>query len=173
MILILQLTPAGTAPGFSELVWQQQAMQIDSELKAKGDTQLASDWEAFYPGFHRQHPQYSPTQVLSVFVGTEATHGIGSAIAQVGSLEGQVPGAAAKGAESIYANPLVAIGTFFGNLMNPHTWLRVAEVLAGMMILYVALKASMTPGGAPAATKKTGGSMKDAGKYIAKKAIFK
>ena len=172
MILVLQLAPAGTTQ-FNELLWQQQAQQITSELQAKKDTQLASDWQSFYPAFHRQHPNYSPSQVLSVFVGVEASHGIGSAVTQAGSLLGQIPGAAAKGAESVYANPLTAIGTFFGNLMNPKTWLRVAEVLAGVMILYVALKASMTPGGVPQASKKTGGSLKGAAEYVGKKVIFK
>jgi hypothetical protein len=148
-------------------------MQITSELQAKGDTQLASDWQGFYPGFHRQHPAYSPSQVLSAFVGVEAAQGIGSAVGKTGSTLGQIPGAAAKGAESVYANPLTAIGTFFGNLMNPNTWLRVAEVVAGIMILYVALKASMTPGGLPKAGKKTGGTVKDAGKFVAKKVILK
>lgn len=172
MILVLQLTPAGTNQ-FNELLWQQQAQQITKEMLAKGYTQLASDWQSFYPGFHRAHPQYSPSQVLSAFVGTEAAQGIGKAVGQTGSLLGQIPQAAATGAEKVYANPLTAVGTFFGNLMNPHTWLRVAEVLAGMMILYVALKASMTPGGVPVASRKAGGTFKDSGKWIAKKVIFK
>ena len=176
MILVCQLvtgpTPLGANP-LTEALWQGEARQIHAAMIAKGYTQLAADWDAFYPSFHSKYPKYSPSQALSVFVGTEAAQGIAGATAQTGGLLGQIPGAAAKGAENVYANPLTAIGTFFGNLMNPNTWLRVAEVLAGLMILYVALKASMTPGGVPVASRKASHTFKDSSKWVAKKVIFK
>jgi hypothetical protein len=58
-------------------------------------------------------------------------------------------------------------------LTEPATWLRVAEVVAGLTILYVALKAVTTPGGAQVATRKAGSTFKDAGKYVTKKVVFK
>lgn len=48
-----------------------------------------------------------------------------------------VPGVQAPGVPS----GLAAIGGFFSSLGDPHTWLRVAEVLAGLILLAVGLNA--------------------------------
>ena len=42
---------------------------------------------------------------------------------------------------------LNAIGDFFNRLTDSHTWVRVGEVVAGGMLLYLGLKAVVTPAG--------------------------
>lgn len=42
---------------------------------------------------------------------------------------------------------LNAIGDFFGRLTESQTWVRVGEVVAGGLILYLGLKAIVTPAG--------------------------
>lgn len=42
---------------------------------------------------------------------------------------------------------LAAIGDFFHRLTEANTWIRVGEVLAGVLVLYIGLKATVTPGG--------------------------
>jgi hypothetical protein len=152
------------------LLWQQEALQIYNAMLAKHDTQLAAEWKAFYPTFHQEHPQYSPQQVLSAFVGEVVAGGIGSAIGQTGSVLGEVPGAAAKGAENVVAtltNPLDWLkypADFFHRLTEASTWIRVGEFVVGGMLIYVGLKALLTPGQQSAirSTKKAAGGIKGA-----------
>lgn len=164
LTLVLQQLPGPPpAQGFNELLWQQEALLAYNEMIAKGDRVLAAEWKQFYPSFHQQHPQLSVSQVLSVFVGEVAAGGIGSAVSQTGSLEGQIPGAAAKGAENAIAhlnNPLDLLkypADFFYRLTQPGTWIRVAEFVVGGMLIYVGVRALVNPAPAVQGAKKAGG----------------
>jgi hypothetical protein len=56
-----------------------------------------------------------------------------------------VPGAPAGGGDGI-TNPLggiAAIGDFFNRLTQPNTWIRVGEVVAGLLLVYLGLNAVM------------------------------
>jgi hypothetical protein len=166
-----------SAPQFNELLWQQEAQQITDELVAKGYTELAARWKQFYPGFHRKHPAYSPQQVLSAFIGIEAAKGIGNAAQQAGALLGQLPQAAAKGAENaIYNNPLnylKDIGGFFNALTQAHTWIRVAEFAVGGMLLYIGIRAMVSPRGTVFGATRAGVQTARRGKSVTTRIISK
>jgi len=124
---------------------QKQRDEIDQVYQAaisKGDTQLAQDWLVFANEFWPQHPTYSVQQVLDAFLAVEVGKGLGKGISNVGTLVGSgVPNAAAKAAESLpkVSNPLTAIADFFGALSQANTWIRVAEVVLGVVLLGVGL----------------------------------
>jgi hypothetical protein len=62
----------------------------------------------------------------------------------------------AQGAGAVTAaNPLGAIGDFFYRLTEGSTWVRVAEFAVGAMLIYVGVKAVVSPGVVSGA-KKTG-----------------
>jgi len=130
-------------------------------MLAKGDRQLAAEWRAFYPDFHTLHPNLSPKQVLSAFIGEVVAGGIGSAIGQTGGALGQIPGAAAKGAANALEklnNPLDLLkypADFFYRLTQPSTWIRIGEFLVGAMLIYVGIKAVVTPGPGTKVVKKS------------------
>jgi hypothetical protein len=71
----------------------------------------------------------------------------------------------AKGAAQAAAGAIPGvkdIGDFFRRLTEGSTWVRVGEVAAGMLLLYIGLKAAVTPGGVPVASrgvKQTAGSI--------------
>ena len=75
------------------------------------------------------------------------------------------PTIAAAGKKAQSAVPglggVAAIGDFFSRLSEPNTWIRVAEVGIGVVILVVALKA-MFPGTASAAGSVAGDAAKGA-----------
>jgi hypothetical protein len=173
------IVPGGPQPPsqqFNDLLWMQEAAQATNDLRSQGYTQLANDWAKFYPTFHAQHPQYSVQQAKSVFVGKELATGLGKAIPGIGTfVGGSFPNAVGSAAASV-KNPLDFLGNiadFFHRLTEAQTWLRVGEVVAGLMLIYIALKATMTPGGVPVASRKAGGTFKDAGVKLAKIAILK
>jgi hypothetical protein len=62
---------------------------------------------------------------------------------QHGFASGQVPG----------ISGLAAIGDFFARLTQANTWIRVGEFVAGGLILYVGLKALVSPPGQQVATR--------------------
>jgi hypothetical protein len=178
-----KVVPAAPQPSppsgqFNDLLWMQEAAQATNDLRAQGYTQLANDWAKFYPTFHAQHPNYSVDQAKSVFVGKELATGLGKAIPGIGTFVGgsfpnAVGSAAANAAVTNPLNFLGNIADFFHRLTEAQTWLRVGEVVAGLMLIYIALKATMTPGGVPVASRKAGGTFKEAGKKLAKVAILK
>jgi hypothetical protein len=134
------------------LLFSQTAIEITNAMKAQGYNQLASEWNAFYPNFHAQNPDLTAFQVESAFIGEAAAKGIAGAVGQTATAEGQIPGAAATGAENALANinPLSYLGNiadFFHRLTEGSTWLRVGEVLAGAMLIYVGIHASLQGSG--------------------------
>jgi hypothetical protein len=59
------------------------------------------------------------------------------------------------------ANPLSAVGDFLSRLTNPHTWLRVAEVVVGVAFLIVGLNALLhNPAGKVAGMAPVGRAVK-------------
>jgi hypothetical protein len=53
-------------------------------------------------------------------------------------------------------------------LTQPNIWLRAAEVVAGFLLLYIGLKAAVSPGGVQPATRSAGQTAKSTGKALAK-----
>jgi hypothetical protein len=73
-------------------------------------------------------------------------------------------------------NPLDSLkflADFFHRLTQPQTWIRVTEVGIGALLIYLALKAVMTPGGVPVASRNAAHTFKDTGKKLAKLAVYK
>lgn len=168
--LILQLGIVNT----NELVWQQTALSYYNDMVAKHYTQMAAEWKAFYPSYHTAHPNLTPKQTLSVFIGQLVAGGVGSAITGAGGTLGQVPQAAATGAENAIAtitNPLDWLkypADFFYRLSQGSTWVRIGEFVVGAMLLYVGIKAVMTPGGVSEAAKSGVGGAKKTGSAAGK-----
>lgn len=73
---------------------------------------------------------------------------------------GQVGNEAGKAAN---VTGVTAIGDFFNRLTEENTWLRVGEVIAGLLLLYLGLKASMTNTAAGKAVQSTTNTAKKAG----------
>lgn len=60
------------------------------------------------------------------------------------------------------------VADFLTRLTSPHTWLRVGEFTAGLLLLYVGLKAVITPGNAPVARQTVSRTAKTVAKRVAK-----
>lgn len=141
--------PPATQPhkGPTEQQFQSDLVDILNAMSAKGYTQLAQQFQAFAENFHSQHPQYSAQQVLSAFLGTELGKSLAAGVGGTAAVLGQVPGAAAKGAEGLYKIPVIGALTnvtdFLSRLTSMNTWIRVGEfVLGALLILAGALKLS-------------------------------
>lgn len=141
--------PGTLSPTGNELTWQGQAQTVYNQLIKQGDTALAADWLAFYPGFHAANPSYSVQQVFDALVAEALGSGVGSGTAALGNVLGAVPAgvqAAANAVPSV-TNPLdylKDIGNTFDKLTDPHFWLRIGEFIAGGMLLYLGLKSTMS-----------------------------
>jgi hypothetical protein len=87
---------------------------------------LARQFRIYALQQHAKHPELSVQQLLSAFLATELGGALSTGIGQTGTLLGQVPGAAAKGAEDV-------IGKF-----NVGSWfLRIGEILLGLVLIGV------------------------------------
>lgn len=125
-------TPTGnpiTSPAQFTTVWtgnfQTDLNNVLKAMRAKGDTQLATQFRQWALQEHAKDPNIPVSRLLPEFIGIEAAGGIGTAIGQTGTLLGQIPGAAAKGAESL--------GGF-----NLGGWfLRIGEILLGLVLVGV------------------------------------
>jgi hypothetical protein len=131
-------------------------------------TAYAAQFDKSYPGknagaaytdYANAHPSLSPTQASSAFALEIALSGIDKAIASavtgVGKLTGATPGGIVAGAKAVsQLNPLTgldAIGNFFNKLGDASTWIRVAEVAVGLLLIAVGI-AELTKA-VPLATK--------------------
>lgn len=109
--------------------FQQQLMAAVQAANAKGDHQLAQQLQVYALQLHAQHPELTFQQVLNAFLAVEVAGGLGTAIGQTGTLVGQVPGAAAAGAEKA----VDSLGGF-----NLGSWfLRIGEILLGLVLVGV------------------------------------
>lgn len=145
---------------FNELLWQQEALQLYNDMLAKGENQLAADWKAFYPSYHQQHTQYSVQQVLDVMTAELLTGAISNVTGSTTNVFSGVASGAAKGAEqaskslSTITNPLDWLkypADFLHRLTEASTWIRVGEFIVGGMLIYVGIKAVVSPGVSSAA----------------------
>ncbi len=94
-----------------------------------GYKELAKQFRAYALQQHALHPELSVQQILSMFLATELGGALSTGIGQTGTILGQVPGAAAKGAEK-------AIDTLGG--FNLTSWfLRIGEILLGLVLVGV------------------------------------
>jgi hypothetical protein len=118
-----------TGPEQFTTVWtgnfQTDLNHVISAMNAKGDKQLAVQFRAYALQQHAQHPELTVQQLLNAFIAVELAGALSTGIGQTGTLLGQVPGAAAKGAESL--------GGF-----NLGSWfLRIGEILLGLVLIGV------------------------------------
>lgn len=137
-------TPSGTITGASAYVQQpydtgnftNDMNAIVAQMNAQGDTQLATEYQQFAIGFHAQYPQYSANQAVSAFLATALGASLSAGITGTGTALGQIPQAAATGAENAVnnlSNPLDLLGSF-----NLGSWfLRIGEILLGLVLIGV------------------------------------
>ena len=126
-------TPTGGTPiNASQYtsVWtgnfQTDLNHVIAAMNAKGDKQLAIQFRQYALQTHSQHPELSVQQLLSAFVATELAGAVSTGIGQTGTILGQVPGAAAKGAENAFHG--LNLGSWF---------LRIGEILLGIVLVGV------------------------------------
>ena len=109
--------------------FQQQLNAILNEMHAKGDTQLAQQFQVYALQQHALHPTFTAQEILQAFLSVELGGGLAAGIGQTGTDLGQIPGAAAKGAE----NAVETLGGF-----NLGSWfLRIGEILLGLVLVGV------------------------------------
>jgi hypothetical protein len=65
------------------------------------------------------------------------------------ALSSTLAGQARKEEASFPSNPLAAVGAFLGLLVQPQTWIRVAEVGGGAILVYMGLKVVLRELGGP------------------------
>lgn len=165
-------TPTGTPTGTNELLWQQEAQNVYNQAEADGETSLAADWLAFYPGYHSAHPTFSVQQVFQAFTDELLSGGLGTALQKLGNFTAQVPGAVASAGANAgnsllptVTNPLDFlrdIGNTFDKLTDPHFWLRIGEFIAGSLLLYLGLKTTMSGTAVARGARQTGAVGKSA-----------
>lgn len=76
-----------------------------------------------------------------------------------------------QAAKSANLGGLAAIGDFFNRLTEPNTWLRVGEVIAGLLLVYLGLKATMSGTAVGNVVKQNVDTAKRAGKVAAGAAV--
>ena len=109
--------------------FQTDLNRVIAAMNAKGDKQLATQFRAYALQQHAKHPELSVQQLLNAFVALELAGALSTGIGQTGTVLGQVPGAAAKGAEKA----VESLGGF-----NLASWfLRIGEILLGLVLVGV------------------------------------
>jgi hypothetical protein len=122
-------TPTGGIPITTQLTTRNFQSDLNNFVKAanaQGDKQLATQFRAYALQQHALHPELTVQQLLSAFVATELGGALSTGIGQTGTLLGQVPGAAAKGAENAFHG--LNLGSWF---------LRIGEILLGIVLVGV------------------------------------
>ncbi len=135
MVLQVLPTPTGGTPITTQLTSQWTGnFQVDlnrfvAAANKAGDKALATQFRAYALQQHALHPELSVQQILSMFLATSLGGALATGIGQTGTILGQVPGAAAKGA----ANAIDSLGGF-----NLSSWfLRIGEILLGIVLVGV------------------------------------
>lgn len=120
LVLIMPI-PVGSSENF-----QQELNAAVAAANAKGDHQLAIQLRAYALQMHAQHPELTFQQILNAFLATELGGALSTTIGQTGTIVGQVPAAAAKGAENVFHG------------LNLTSWfLRIGEILLGIVLVGV------------------------------------
>lgn len=98
-----------------------------------------------YVAYAEANPGLTPQQAANDYLETVLVKGLDTSLASgvggAGSALGQIPGAAAKGAQSVYQNldPAQWLNKL-GNLFTSRgTWVRVAEGVLGLALVLVAV----------------------------------
>jgi hypothetical protein len=129
----------------------------NSSLVATGAHGYATEAEAIA---HRNAtPSALQASLLAGFV-TDASSPVGGGLAGVIQVIDTSPSGAQTGTVSPVSNPLTSVaGDWVGGITKwlgqGNIWLRAAEIGVGIMLIYIGLKASVTPGGAAKAGKQT------------------
>lgn len=114
--------PVGASENF-----QAELQAAIADLNKKGHHDLAVQLRAYALQMHAQHPELTFQQIVQAFLATDLAGALGTTIGQTGTILGQVPQAAAKGAENV---------TFHG--LNLASWfLRIGEILLGIVLVGV------------------------------------
>lgn len=114
--------PVGASQNF-----QGELQAAIADLNKKGHHDLAVQLRAYALQMHAQHPELTFQQIVQAFLATDLAGALGTTIGQTGTILGQVPQAAAKGAENV---------TFHG--LNLASWfLRIGEILLGIVLVGV------------------------------------
>jgi hypothetical protein len=137
-------TPTGAAPaGAGSLV------NLGDQPESYYQSIFTSHWGAAagraYAAFNSQNPQQDPFTNAQLFEARVVGEGLAAAIASVGATVAAVPGAAAAAAEKAASNPVwdaaTAIPRFLSMLTSPNLWLRIGEVVAGLILLGIGVNA--------------------------------
>lgn len=116
--------PVGQGENF-----QAELQAAIQELNAKGHHDLAVQLRAYALQMHAKHPELTFQQIVQAFVASDVSGALGTAIGQTGTILGQTPVAAAKGAQ----NAFESLGGF-----NLSSWfLRIGEILLGLVLVGV------------------------------------
>jgi hypothetical protein len=129
MVLQVLPTPTGGTPINVQLTstnFQADLARFIAQANKQGDHQLAMQFRAYALQQHALHPTLTVQQLLSAFVATELGGALSTGIGQTGTLLGQVPGAAAKGAEDAFKG--LNLGNWF---------MRIGEILLGIVLVGV------------------------------------
>lgn len=112
-------------------------------------------WEAMYTSIANSYPGTDPLQLADGILGIEAAQNLGADISgpTLGKFLTAANAAIPKGIGQAVAplggilTGLNAIGQFFNDLTNPHTWLRIGEGILGILLIATAVSklASHTP----------------------------
>jgi hypothetical protein len=141
-------TPTGAAPGGAAAL-----VSLNNQSEAYYQSVFTSHWGAqagqAYAAFNAANPQDTPYQNAQVFIARILAQGLASAIASVGGLVGQVPGAVADAASNTTAvkaagaawDAATAIPRFLSMLTSGNLWIRVGEVVAGLILLGIGVNA--------------------------------
>src|ERR1700757_1317950 len=109
--------------------FQTDLNNVLAAMRAKGDTQLATQFRSYALQEHAKNPSYTVQQLLQAFLALELGGALSTGIGQTGTTLGQIPGAAAKGA----TNAIETLGGF-----NLSAWfLRIGEILLGLVLVGV------------------------------------
>lgn len=131
----------------------QQALQLNAEPESYYQGVFTQYWGAdagnAYATYNSANPQNTAYVNAKTFEARVFAQGLAKAIASVGGVVAGVPGAAAAGAgkavSTLTNNPVwnaaTAVPRFLSMLTSGNLWLRVGEVVAGLILLGIGVNA--------------------------------
>jgi hypothetical protein len=129
----------------SQPTTQQSFEATVTLIEGEYGTEEADAFETWYQAAWKKDPSLTPDEAVTIWVTQETLSG---GISQTGNLLGQIPGAAAEGAEKAVkslelSNPLAAIAEFIGDIgswiSNRTNIVRVIKVVVGGSMVLVGL----------------------------------
>ena len=125
-------TPTGGTPINTQVTsrwtgnFQADLTNFVNAANKAGDKELAKQFRIYALQQHALHPELSVQQLLSAFTATALGGALVTGIGQTGATLGQLPGAAAKGAENAFHG--LDLGSWF---------IRIGEILLGIVLVGV------------------------------------